>query len=97
MSAANQLPATMTAAEFLAWNPQDSDRWELIDGTPRAMAPAAPRHGAIQSEVSRLIGNRLAELRPTCRVIIEPGIQGARPPQRAGAGSCCDLCCMGSR
>jgi Uma2 family endonuclease len=75
MSAANQLPATMTAAEFLAWNPQDSDRWELIDGTPRAMAPAAPRHGAIQSEVSRLIGNRLAELRPACRVIIEPGIQ----------------------
>jgi Uma2 family endonuclease len=75
MSAANQLPAAMTAAEFLAWNPQGSDRWELIDGTPRAMAPAAPRHGAIQSEVTRLIGNHLAESRPGCRVIIEPGIQ----------------------
>jgi hypothetical protein len=36
MSAANQLPTAMTAAEFLAWNPQDSDRWELVDGTPRA-------------------------------------------------------------
>jgi hypothetical protein len=75
MSAANQLPAAMTLAEFLAWNPQGSDRWELIDGTLRAMAPATPRHGAIQSEVNRLIGNHLAELRPPCRVITEPGIQ----------------------
>jgi Uma2 family endonuclease len=75
MSAANQLPATMTAVEFLTWNPQDSDRWELIDGTPRAMAPASPRHGAIQAEVGRLIGNHLAELHPGCRVITAPGIQ----------------------
>jgi Uma2 family endonuclease len=75
MSAANQLPAAMTAADFLSWNPQDSDRWELIDGTPQAMAPASPRHGAIQSEAARLIGNRLAESRPACRVITEPGIQ----------------------
>jgi Uma2 family endonuclease len=75
MSAANQLPATMTAAEFLDWNPQDSDRWELIDGTPQAMTPASPRHGAIHSEAVRLIGNHLAESRPACRVITEPGIQ----------------------
>ena len=75
MSAANQLPATMTAVEFLTWNPQDSDRWELIDGTPRAMAPASPRHGAIQAEAARLIGNHLAELHPGCRVITAPGIQ----------------------
>jgi Uma2 family endonuclease len=65
----------MAVADFLAWNPQDSDRWELIDGTPRAMAPAAPRHGAIQSEVGRLIGNHLAERLPACRVVTEPGIQ----------------------
>jgi Uma2 family endonuclease len=75
MSAANQLPAAMSAAEFLDWNPQDSDRWELIDGTPQAMAPASPRHGAIQNEAGRLIANHLAEARPACRVIIEPGIQ----------------------
>jgi Uma2 family endonuclease len=65
----------MTVQEFLAWNPQDSHRWELIDGTPCAMAPAAPRHGAIQSEVVRLLGNHLAEQRNECRVVIEPGIQ----------------------
>jgi Uma2 family endonuclease len=75
MSAANQLPATMTAAEFLAWNPQDSDRWELVDGAPRAMAPSAPRHGAIQAEAARLIGNHLVEARPACRVVTEAGIQ----------------------
>jgi Uma2 family endonuclease len=50
MSAANQLPAAMTVAEFLDWNPQDSDRWELVDGNPQAMAPTSPRHGAIQNE-----------------------------------------------
>lgn len=77
MSAANQLSATMTAAEFLAWSPPDgSDRWELIEGAPQAMAPASPRHGAIQAEASRLIGNRLVDLPgPACRVVIEPGIQ----------------------
>ena len=74
MSAANQLPAAMTVAEFLAWNP-GGDRWELVDGTPRAMAPSSPRHGAIQAEAARLIGNRLAELRPDCRVVTEAGIQ----------------------
>jgi len=65
----------MTVAEFLGWNPQDGDRWELIDGTPQAMAPASPRHRAIQNEAGRLIGNHLAESRPACRVITEPGIQ----------------------
>jgi Uma2 family endonuclease len=75
MSAANQLPAVMAVADFLAWNPPGGDRWELVDGIPRAMAPSHPRHGAIQAEAARLIGNRLADLRPTCRVITEAGIQ----------------------
>ena len=76
MSAANPLPAGMTVAEFLAWEPPDlSDRWELVDGTPRAMPTTRPRHGALLSEVSRLISNHLVESRPSCRVIVEPGIQ----------------------
>ena len=80
MSAASR-PLPMTVAEFLAWNPAESDRWELIDGIPRAMAPSAPRHGAIQAETARLTGNHLAETRPACRVITEAGIQ---PRVRAG-------------
>jgi Uma2 family endonuclease len=64
----------MTVAEFLDWEtPDGSDRWELIDGTPEAMAPASDRHGAIHGEVARLIGNHLADTRPDCRVIVESG------------------------
>jgi Uma2 family endonuclease len=73
MSAAN-LHRLMTVAEFLAWNPPDgSDRWELVDGVPVAMAPASDRHALIHAEAARLIGNHLAEHRPDCRVLIEPG------------------------
>jgi len=74
MSAAKQLPAPMAVADFLAWNAPD-DRWELIEGVPRAMAPAAMQHGAILGEVGRLLGNHLAETRPSCRLVIEPGVQ----------------------
>ena len=74
MSAANQLPHLMTVAEFLDWpTPDGSDRWELVDGVPAAMAPASDRHGAIHAETARLIGNHLAEHRPDCRALVEPG------------------------
>jgi hypothetical protein len=36
MSAANQLPAAMTAAEFLAWNAPRRRSVELVDCVPRA-------------------------------------------------------------
>jgi Uma2 family endonuclease len=82
MSAATKLPKVMTAPEFLDWTPPGgSDRWELVEGVPRAMAPASPRLGAIQSEVNRLLGNHLATRRPDCRVLIEAGV---RPRVRAG-------------
>lgn len=76
MSAATKLPDAMTASEFMDWTaPDGSDRWELVDGTPRAMAPASPRHGAIQSEATILLGSHLADRRPECRVVIEPGVR----------------------
>lgn len=76
MSAATLPAASMTTAEFLAWEPPDAtDRWELVDGTPRAMAPASPAHGFIQAEAARLIGNHLAMHLPQCRVATEPGLQ----------------------
>ena len=75
MSSANQLPAAMTVAQFLAWRPPGNpDRWELIDGAPRAMSPSSPRHGLIQSETARLISNHLAP-HPRCRIATEPGVQ----------------------
>jgi Uma2 family endonuclease len=54
--------------------PQGGDRWELVDGKPRAKAPASPRHGSIQGETNRLLGNHLAH-RIECRVVIEPGVR----------------------
>jgi len=78
MSAATRprLPHLMSAAEFLDWStPDGSDRWELIDGIPRAMAPPSDRHALIHSEVHRLIGNHLAERRPDCRIGIGSGLR----------------------
>jgi Uma2 family endonuclease len=74
MSAANQLPTLMTVAEFLNWpTPDGSDRWELVDGVPVAMAPASDRHGTIHAQAVYLLAGHLADARPDCRVIVEPG------------------------
>lgn len=74
MSTALQ-PLLMTADEFLVWDaPDGTERWELIDGSPQAMAPSRARHGAIASEVARLIGNHLAS-HPRCRPVTEAGIK----------------------
>jgi Uma2 family endonuclease len=62
--------------EFLSWDPRDptGSRWQLIDGEPVAMAPGNVTHGALQSEISRLLGNHLLKQRSACRVLTEPGI-----------------------
>ena len=64
----------MTVAEFLDWDSGDGRMWQLVDGVPTAMAPPSGRHGAIQSEVARLIGNHLLAQGGPCRVIVTPGI-----------------------
>jgi Uma2 family endonuclease len=65
----------MTVEEFLSWKaPDGSDRWELIDGTPQAMAPSRPHHGLIQAETARLLGNHLAD-HPRCSVVTEAGVK----------------------
>ena len=75
MSAATQRPHLMTVEEFLSWKaPDGSDRWELIDGTPQAMAPSRPHHGLIQAETARLLGNHLAD-HPRCSVVTEAGVK----------------------
>ncbi len=69
------LVSRMTVTEFLAWPPDPTGAvWQLIDGEPVAMAPASQIHGAIQSEISRLLGNHLRERGLPCRVIIAPGV-----------------------
>ncbi len=66
----------MTLPEFIAWHPEEKAdrRWQLIDGEPVCMAPASEKHGAIQREAARLIGDHPADKRPICRVITAPGV-----------------------
>ena len=40
-------PHHMTVDEFIAW--VGDGRWQLVDGEPRAMAPASATHGIIQA------------------------------------------------
>lgn len=74
MSAALDLPDAMSLEEFLVWDAPDGRLWQLIDGEPTAMAPAAPVHGAIQSEAGRLIGNHLAARGGPCWIASNPGV-----------------------
>lgn len=67
-------PSRMTVAEFLEWCPEDGRCWALIDGEPRAMAPAKIGHGALQGEVARLLGNHLLDRGLPCTLVTAPGI-----------------------
>ena len=71
-----RMPTRMTVDEFLVWDLDDATgrRWQLIDGEPVLMAPAAEVHGAIQAELARLLGNHLLAIGSPCRVIDAPGI-----------------------
>jgi Uma2 family endonuclease len=70
----------MTVAEFIAWGGDGSGAsFELVDGEPRAMAPASVTHGLIQANLARLLGNHLVGTR--CHVVVAPGII---PRVRAG-------------
>jgi len=66
-------PSRMTVAEFLDWPGDDSrDVYELVDGEPRAMAPASITHGIIQATTTALLRNHL--IGTPCRVVTTPGI-----------------------
>ncbi len=64
----------MTVEEFLAWNPGDGQMWQLFNGVPTAMAPPSVRHGAVQAELARLIGNHLVAQGSPCSLVVTPGV-----------------------
>jgi Uma2 family endonuclease len=74
MSAFLKLPVWMSVRDFLAWEPGDAQRYELVDGQPRAMAPAGTIHGFLQNELGSLIRNHLREHRRGCEVLANPGV-----------------------
>jgi Uma2 family endonuclease len=64
----------MSVAEFLAWHPGDGRRWQLVDGEPRAMAPANTVHAYLQAELGALIRNHLRASGSPCDVFANPGV-----------------------
>jgi Uma2 family endonuclease len=64
----------MTVGEFLKWDADDGRRYELVDGEPRAMAPASTLHGFLQNELGSLIRNHLRDKASGCEVVANPGI-----------------------
>jgi Uma2 family endonuclease len=69
-----KIPVRMAVGEFLKWDPDDAVRYELVDGEPRAMAPASTIHGFLQNELGSLIGNHLRDTASGCEVVANPGI-----------------------
>ena len=74
MVAALKLPDPMTVEAFLDWDTPKGELWQLIDGTPSAMAPPSPLHGLIQSEANGLIRNHLRARNSPCVVLTTPGV-----------------------
>ncbi len=67
---------SMTIAEFQRWTPDANAelRWHLVDGVPVSMAPASENHGRIQAEAAFLLTSHLRQHRPSCSVVVAPGI-----------------------
>jgi Uma2 family endonuclease len=63
----------MTVDEILDWPGDGSgQKFELIDGEPRAMAPASVAHGIILANVAGILRSHLIGSR--CYVVVEPGV-----------------------
>ncbi|MEJ0016708.1 MAG: Uma2 family endonuclease [Acetobacteraceae bacterium] len=68
-------PRHMTVDEFVDWAGDDRrPGWELVDGEPRAMAPANATHGVIQNNVSYTLTRHLRQIGSACRAVTEPAI-----------------------
>ncbi len=74
MEAASHIPAVMDLQEFLAWDAPAGVPWQLLDGEPRAMAPASRTHGRIQARLIALIDAHLMARGGPCTVIDAPGV-----------------------
>lgn len=74
MATAAKIPVRMSVGEFLAWSPADGQTWQLVDGEPRAMAPASRTHGTLQGELGGLIRNHLAAQDGPCVLVVTPGV-----------------------
>ena len=80
MAALAKTPTLMSTSEFLAWNPDDGQKWQLVDGEPHAMAPANRTHGTLQARLAATIERHFDEQDSPCAAVTEPGVVlGTRP------------------
>jgi len=63
----------ITLDEFLRWDDGTDTRYELIDGSPVAMAPPSEAHRILAVRLASRIDAALAGQRP-CNAQIEPGV-----------------------
>lgn len=77
MSSALTIPDWMTLEEFLTWDAPGPGRWQLIDGTPVAMAPAGSTHGLLRTTIARLVDNHLIQRGSPCVMLTNLGIMPA--------------------
>ena len=69
-----KISARMSVNEFLNWDSGDAVRYELVDGEPRAMAPASRTLGTLQGRLATLINNHLDRENRPCSLVVEPGV-----------------------
>jgi Uma2 family endonuclease len=74
MAVLAKIPVRMSVEEFLNWDPGDTLKYELVDGEPRAMAPANRTQGILQGRLATLINNHLDRDQRPCSVVVEPGV-----------------------
>ncbi|HME26257.1 MAG TPA: Uma2 family endonuclease [Acetobacteraceae bacterium] len=64
----------MDVVEFLAWDAPGEERWQLVDGHTRAMAPASETHNIIQGGLGALVRNHLVAMGRRCTLVPNAGI-----------------------
>ena len=74
MSASGRSPTRLSVAEFLAWNGPAGQKFQLVDGEPRAMSPSNRTHGTLQSELAWLLTSHFRATGAPCVAVTEPGI-----------------------
>ncbi len=74
MVAVAKIPVRMSVDEFLDWDSGDGQTWQLVDGEPRAMAPAKLTHAALQGELGYLIQSHLRVQGGPCSLLVAPGV-----------------------
>jgi Uma2 family endonuclease len=74
MVALRKTPPTIDLAEFLAWDAPPHSRWQLVDGVPRAVAPASVPHNIILGTLGARIWFHLNERDSPCIVVPNFGV-----------------------